>query len=339
MFHVPVVDINQKPLMPTTKTRALRWVKSRKATPFWKMGVWCVRLNVEPSARNLQEIVVGVDPGSKREGFSVVSKINTFLNVQVNAVTGVKEKVDNRRDLRRGRRNRNTPCRKNRSNRGSSKKPRLAPSTRARWGWKLRILKWLMKMFPVSTIVVEDVKAVTKKGQRQWNVNFSPIEIGKTWFYQEVAKIAALITRRGFETKALRDEFKLKKIKNKMSDNFHAHCVDAWVLAANVVGADSPTNKNVFRVVPLEFRRRSLHYKVNAKGGGMRATHGGTRSAGFRRGTLLKTTKRGLVYLGGSSNGRVSIHSLSTGKRLAQNVKIDDCKILRPGSWRFYVAK
>ena len=57
--------------MPTTPQRASQWIKSGKATPFWKNGVFCVRLNVEPSTRYTQEIAVGVDPGSKKEGFTV----------------------------------------------------------------------------------------------------------------------------------------------------------------------------------------------------------------------------------------------------------------------------
>ena len=73
-MYVPVVDSNQRPLMPTTPARARRWIKSGKATPFWKRGIFCVRLNVEPSNRNTQPIAVGIDPGSKREGVRV-----TFL--------------------------------------------------------------------------------------------------------------------------------------------------------------------------------------------------------------------------------------------------------------------
>ena len=77
-MFVPVVDSNQKPLMPTTPSRARRWAKSSKATPFWKKGVWCVRLNIEPSARQMQDVVVGIDPGSSelgsRAGFDIASK-------------------------------------------------------------------------------------------------------------------------------------------------------------------------------------------------------------------------------------------------------------------------
>src|ERR1035438_10504246 len=69
MFFVPVVDQNQIPLMPTTANRAARWIASRKATPFWNRGIFCVRLNVVSSGRNLQILALGIDPGSKKEGY------------------------------------------------------------------------------------------------------------------------------------------------------------------------------------------------------------------------------------------------------------------------------
>jgi hypothetical protein len=72
-MFVPVVDQNNEPLMPTTPSRARRWIKSGKATPFWKQGIFCVRLNVEPSGRKVQKVVVGIDPGSKKEGVTVKS--------------------------------------------------------------------------------------------------------------------------------------------------------------------------------------------------------------------------------------------------------------------------
>lgn len=103
---VPVVDQHQRPLMPTTPARARRFIKSGKATHFWKGGIFCVRLNVEPSARDSQLIAVGIDPGSKREGIVVASAAHTYLNIQAEAREGVKEaeKVSTRmRRMRRGR--------------------------------------------------------------------------------------------------------------------------------------------------------------------------------------------------------------------------------------------
>ncbi len=70
-MFVPVIDQNQRPLIPTKPSRARRWIKSGKATPFWKKGLFCVRLNIEPSNRNIEAIVCGIDPGSKKEAFTV----------------------------------------------------------------------------------------------------------------------------------------------------------------------------------------------------------------------------------------------------------------------------
>ena len=78
-MFVPVVDRNQKPLMPTTSWRANKWIIIGKATPFWKKGVFCVRLNTDPSDNKTQKIVVGVDPGSKKEGFTVKSNAYTLV--------------------------------------------------------------------------------------------------------------------------------------------------------------------------------------------------------------------------------------------------------------------
>jgi RRXRR protein len=191
-MFVPVVDSSQQPLMPTTPARARKWVRSGKATPFWKRGVFCVRLNQEPGGRVTQEIAVGIDPGSKKEAFTVKSVLHTYLNIQADAVTWVKDHVEKRRNARRARRGRKTPCRKPRANRARGGLP---PSTKARWQWKLRILAWLRRMYPITHVIVEDIKAVTK-GQKRWDTSFSPLEVGKQWFY---AQIPGVITKGGWE--------------------------------------------------------------------------------------------------------------------------------------------
>jgi hypothetical protein len=122
---VPVVDTDNKPLMPTSPSRARRWIKSKKATGFWKHGIYCVRLNQEPTARETQKIVIGIDPGSKKEAYTIKSRSHTYLNIQTDAVTWVKENMDTRKYLRRSRRHRTTPYRKVRSNRSSRKYKRI----------------------------------------------------------------------------------------------------------------------------------------------------------------------------------------------------------------------
>src|SRR3990167_8143651 len=85
------------------------------------------------------------------------------------------------------RRQRKTPYRKCRYNRNKNKNF-LTPSTKARWLWKLRVVNWISKIFPISYIIVEDIKAVSKKGQKKWNKIFSPLQYGKNWFYGELRK-------------------------------------------------------------------------------------------------------------------------------------------------------
>src|SRR5260370_20112030 len=119
-IFVPVVDQEQQPLMPTIRSRARRWIKSRKASGFWKGGCFCVRLNVEPSAREQQPIAVGVDPGSKREGIVVASAVHTYTNIQAEARDGVKEAEKDSTRMRRTRRWRKAPYRKPRQHRKQS---------------------------------------------------------------------------------------------------------------------------------------------------------------------------------------------------------------------------
>src|SRR4029077_9286344 len=136
-MFVPVVDHNHKPLMPTTPARARRWIQRGEATPFWDRGIFCVRLNREPSGHQTQDIAVGIDPGSKKEGLTVKSAAHTYLNIQADATTHVKEAKADQADARRARRSRKTPCRQPRPNRARGDIP---PSTLARWQWKLRLL-------------------------------------------------------------------------------------------------------------------------------------------------------------------------------------------------------
>ncbi len=244
--------------------------------------------------------------------------------------------------MRRGRRFRNTPCRQNRTNR-SVNKNRIPPSTKARWQWKLRIAKWLTLMFPISTFVVEDVKAKTWKGAKKWNTSFSPLEVGKRWFYSEIEKIAHLEIRQGFDTCKMRQDLGLLKSKQKLSNKFEAHCVDSWVLANWYIGGHiQPDNTKLIEVIPLEFHRRQLH-RLQHSTGHVRSRYGGTLSAEFKRGSIVKHPKYGFCYVGGWQESptkkdpqrkTISLHDLKTSKRLCQNAAPTDCKFLSYNSWR-----
>lgn len=330
-MFVPVVSSIGKPLMPCHPARSRELLASGKAVRRFDRGLFYIRLRDRADGK-IQPIAVGIDSGSKKEAFSVKSKAHTYLNIQADAVTWVSKRVKTRRDMRHTRRGRKTPYRKCRPNRNASKQ-RIPPSIKARWSWKLRLCQWLSRCYPVTVFAVEDIKAKTRKGQRRWNRSFSPLEVGKNWFYAELRKMASVRTYRGYETKILRDHWGLKKIRNKMSDRFEAHCVDSWVLANAEAGGHSiPDNTGIMYIVPLRFHRRQLH-RLQPKNG-ERKPYGGTISLWFKRGTWVRHPRYGVAYVGGRMNGRVSLHGLQDGKRLCRNAKPEDCTILTLCSWR-----
>ena len=329
-MFVSVVDKNQNPLMPTKPSRARCWIKDGKATPFWRNGIFCVRLNVEPSDRETQEIAVGVDPGSKKESFTVKSEVHTYLNVQADAHSKVGKKVEKRRELRRGRRSRKCPNRKNRTNRLSNK-ARIPAGTRARWDWKLRILDWLSKLFPVTHVCVEDIKARTLKNAKKWNTSFSPLEVGKQWFYAEIEKRWGLLTLQGWQTKEIRDKLGLKKSSKKLAETFDVHCVDSWCLAYHVVdGEDMPDNTDIFRISPIPIVRRELH-RQNPQKGRERPRYGGTvLESGVVKNTLVKHIKHGLLRATGfNATGGLNLSEITSSKQVVRGAKPHTYRILK----------
>jgi hypothetical protein len=203
-------------------------------------------------------------------------------------------------------------------------------------------------MFPISTFVVEDIKAKTWKRARKWNVMFSPLEVGKKWFYSELERLANLVSKTGNDTYELRQSLGLNKSKNKLSNKFEAHCVDSWVLANSVTdGHIKPDNTQLIEVIPLELHRRQLH-RLQHQTGHARPRYGGTISVGFKRGSIVQHPKYGFCFVGGwalsptkkdPNRKTISLHSLETGKRLTQNAVIKDCKFKSYSTFRITAVK
>jgi hypothetical protein len=182
--------------------------------------------------------------------------------------------------------------------------------------------------------VVEDIAAITKQGKRHWNTSFSPLKVGKQWFYTELGKLANVHSLQGYQTKAEREALRLKKSSSKLSDQFEAHCVDRWVLANRWVGGHTaPDNEATLYGVPLRFHRRQLH-RLQPEKGGVRRPYGGTLSMGLKRGSWVKHPKYGVCSVGGTLNRRISLHSLQDGKRLCQHAKVEDLILFCTASWR-----
>jgi hypothetical protein len=296
--------------------------------------VFYVQLCYQQEPAN-QPLVAGVDPGSKFEGYSVVGTQESVLNLMVEAPDHVKEAVQRRRTMRRARRFRKwrRPTRFDNRLKG---KQRLPPSTRSRWEAKARIVTQLLKILPLTDVVVEDVQAVSRKGRGgKWNGAFSPVQVGKEHLYRLLRELDLVVhLKEGWQTKELREKHGLKKTKRKSQPSFESHAVDSWVLAASVSGAQKPTCTRLWYVVPVVLHR------LQASPRGIRKPYGGTRSLGLKRGTLVRHTKYGLCTVGGFDRKRktMSLHTYRTNKRLTQGAKVKECRTLTWVAWRSWLV-
>jgi hypothetical protein len=251
------------------------------------------------------------------------------------ARTGIKESLEIRRNMRRSRRSRKTPCRKNKLNR-KRKINFIPPSTKARWNSKLRLINILKKIYPISIYVVEDIKAKTKEGQRNWNKNFSPLEVGKTYFYNIIKTYGNLILKEGRETSKIREKLNLVKTKNKLNKVFSAHNIDSWVLANLPFDVQTyPDNIDMYYFRQIVLYRRQLQMFQFAKGG-KRKRFGGTVSLGIPKGTVVKAKykkKEILCYIGGNMNGKLSVLNIENGERISRSINKKDIKYMG------YIAK
>jgi len=146
--------------------------------------------------------------------------------------------------------------------------------------------------------------------------------------------------KEGWQTKELRERYGLKKIRSKSRQAFDSHAVDAWVLAAEVSGAEQPTCTRLWYLVPARLHRRQLH-RLQAAKGGERKPYGGTRSLGYKRGTAIRHPKHGVCTVRGFDRKKqtISLHDYRTNRRLTQGASVKQCRVLTWVAWRGFFVK
>jgi RRXRR protein/HNH endonuclease len=143
------------PLMPCKPAKARKLLRDGKAVvvdrcPFTIKLLW-------ECEQQVQEVVLGIDRGSRYSGICCVGKGEILLSGQIHHRQDVKDKLDARRANRRNRRRRKWYRPRRLLNRASSKRSgRLAPSTKTSAEEVIRAVGHLP--LPIAHIVVEDVQ-------------------------------------------------------------------------------------------------------------------------------------------------------------------------------------
>lgn len=154
-MSVYVIANDGRPLMPCSEAKARHLLDAKRAkvkhrTPF------TIQMVVETS-HYTQDVILGVDAGSKAIGISAGSKKKELLAEEVMPRNDVADNISTRREFRRARRNRKTRYRKPRfNNRVHSKhKGWLAPSVEVKIQEHITAIKRICNLLPVTKVVIE----------------------------------------------------------------------------------------------------------------------------------------------------------------------------------------
>jgi Holliday junction resolvasome RuvABC endonuclease subunit len=346
-MRIPVVSKDNQPLMPTTPSRARKWIASGKAIKRWSdCGQFYVQLTIEPSGTATQEIVIGIDPGKKYSGIGVQSPKATLYTAHlVLPFQAVRDRMDSRRLMRRGRRGRRInrkvafSKRAHRQKRFSNRRQgKLAPSIRANRQLELRIVSELCKLYPVTEIRYEyvraDVDLTSGRKKAKSGKGFSAVMVGQKWMLEQLKTFAPVVTIYGYQTSSTRKYLGLVKNKaDKSKAEFNTHAVDGVAIAAshfaeyqkyhkvgedgaNWIGSVLITSAPFYVIRRPPYSRRQLHLMVSAKGGIRRKYGGSTTRHGVRKGDLVQSPK-GIGYVSGDTEKQISV-SNANWKRLGQ---------------------
>lgn len=169
-MFVYVLDKNGQPLMPTRRFGKVRRLLRDKQAKVVSSCPFTIRLLYEPKTKIVQEVILGVDTGSKHVGVACIGNDKVLYQAQVELRDDIKKKMDRRRVFRRNRRNRKTRYRKCRFlNRGNSiRKDRYCPTIVSKFYGHEREIEFCKKILPIKDLVLETSKFDTQLMEKPW---------------------------------------------------------------------------------------------------------------------------------------------------------------------------
>ena len=156
--YVFVIDTNKQALNPIAPKKARRLLDKGKAAVY-RMYPFTVILKTAVESAVLTPCQIKIDPGSKVTGFALVREGEVLWGMELEHRGGlIRKKLESRRAVRQGRRNRNTRYRKPRFLNRKRSEGWLPPSLEHRIQTTETWVKRLTKCVPISEIWIEKVK-------------------------------------------------------------------------------------------------------------------------------------------------------------------------------------
>lgn len=160
---VYVQDINGKPMMPTTRHGKVRRLLKDKKAVVVNLCPFTIKLTYVTSDYK-QEIVLGVDAGTRHVGLSATTKSKELYSSEVILRNDIVDLLSTRRALRRSRRGRLRYRKPRFNNRIKSKRPGwIAPSVQYKIDAHIRVIDNVCSILPISRIVIEVAQFDTQK--------------------------------------------------------------------------------------------------------------------------------------------------------------------------------
>ncbi|MFR6141815.1 MAG: RNA-guided endonuclease IscB [Finegoldia sp.] len=179
---VYVISNNGQALMPTKRFGKVRRLLKEKKAKVIRRCPFTIKLLYETETCIVQDVVLGMDTGSKNIGVSCVANNEVLYQSQTTIRTDIKDNMDIRRKYRRNRRNRKTRYRKPRflNRKNSTKLDRLPPSVRHKVKAHVDEIEFCKKILPISQIVLE-ISQFDPHLMKNPKLKFKKI---KSWGYQ-----------------------------------------------------------------------------------------------------------------------------------------------------------
>ncbi len=160
-LRVPVINMRNEPLMPTTPGKARKLLKEKKAkvalsNPFTIQLLYA-------TGETKQPVTLGIDAGYKHIGFSALTEKRELVSGEAIMRTDMPKLNVEKSMYRRVRRNKLWYRQPRFMNRGNYGKGWFAPSIKHKLYTHIRLIEKLKKILPISDIIIEVASFDTQK--------------------------------------------------------------------------------------------------------------------------------------------------------------------------------